>query len=793
MRYNTLSVLTALALFLNIEVKAQNHVCGTDYHTEHLIEQGLLSEEVLDPTSLPSSSNRGPASGPYIIPVVVHIIHDNGIGNISDEQVMDGLRILNEDFNRMNADTSQTRSIYAPYAAGLDVEFRLAQVDPDGNCTNGINRINDSQNSYLAENNVKFLSNANWSSANGRRYLQFWLVNTIAEWSPNGIILGYAEFPTNSFSNTWGVVARNDTWGTIGTSNADGRTITHEVGHCFRLYHTFQGGCTSSCNSGGDGVCDTPQAPQSTQGCNSGLQACSSAWTDPNSPYFGMTNLPRQIENYMSYDDCQNMFTQGQVSRMSSALDNLFIDKLWSTSNLELTGVSPLENSLCESVIDADQKTVCVGTPVQFSEETYHNPESFQWNFPGGVVDSDTSRTPTVVYSEPGVYSVSLTVSAGAQQINVSETDFITVLPLGSTSPLIESFEFNNLEDDFWSYSNYNFDYNWKLTSNAASAGSQSLMIANSWNSRGEATIYSPSYDLSNLFSANVTFDMAYASRTGSEIEQLKIYVSGDCGQTWKLKWGNIGPNMTTTNNTGASYYPDPSDWVEEDFTLSNDDLTRNTRFKIVFGLNGGNNVFIDNINITGLYSNVPALREPLDGALDVHPHHKLDWNSTVISQQYEIEADVTPDFNSPQLRTAATNWQGAASNGPDTEVQFNTLWDAGQTYYWRVRSSSNGNAGQWSETWSFTAGQVPSGVFEEAIDSFDFSVYPNPTHDNFMVDNLSGTERIVITDLTGRVIHEVKAANDRVFIEASGWKAGVYLVRVYRGDRTTTQHIIKQ
>ena len=37
--------------------------------------------------------------GNYIIPMVVHIIHNYGSENISDAQVVDAIRILNEDFN----------------------------------------------------------------------------------------------------------------------------------------------------------------------------------------------------------------------------------------------------------------------------------------------------------------------------------------------------------------------------------------------------------------------------------------------------------------------------------------------------------------------------------------------------------------------------------------------------------------------------------------------------------------------------------------------------------------------
>jgi hypothetical protein len=79
--------------------------------------------------------------GPRIIPVVFHVVHMGGAENISKAQIEDQIRILNEDFSRTNADTVNTRDIFKPVASIPDVEFRLAKLDPQGNCTEGINRI----------------------------------------------------------------------------------------------------------------------------------------------------------------------------------------------------------------------------------------------------------------------------------------------------------------------------------------------------------------------------------------------------------------------------------------------------------------------------------------------------------------------------------------------------------------------------------------------------------------------------------------------------------------------------
>jgi hypothetical protein len=82
----------------------------------------------------------------------VHIIHNGeaiGIGaNISDAQIQSQIDVLNEDFRRRNADKTQTPSVFAPIAADVNIEFRLACTAPNGNPTNGITRVQGDRQSY---------------------------------------------------------------------------------------------------------------------------------------------------------------------------------------------------------------------------------------------------------------------------------------------------------------------------------------------------------------------------------------------------------------------------------------------------------------------------------------------------------------------------------------------------------------------------------------------------------------------------------------------------------------------
>jgi len=297
-------------------------------------------------------STAGPSRRTAVtIPLVVHIMHtgeDEGIGsNISDEQIQSAVDGLNEDFRKMAGTNGD--------GAGVDVEFNfcLAARDPDGNPTDGINRINASsipsyategitvgQGSGADETAVKALSR--WPRAD---YYNIWIVNEIEDNDGGSGIQGYAYFPNSSASRD-GTVCLYNAFGTVGTLKSYtsmNRTATHELGHAFYLYHTFQGStCNETdCANQGDRVCDTPATTSNTS-CNS--PACSGT---------------QQVENYMDYTSqtCQDMFTQGQKERMWANLD-LYRSSLTTSNGC----IPPNELDASISQVLAPQNYACAST-----------------------------------------------------------------------------------------------------------------------------------------------------------------------------------------------------------------------------------------------------------------------------------------------------------------------------------------------------------------------------------------------------------------------------------------------
>jgi len=268
------------------------------------------------------------------IPVVFHIIHKNGFENITQAQVNDCLRVLNEDFRKMAGTKGGTST--DSRAVDAEIEFKLAQIDPFGKPTDGVNRIANATQTDDGTDATKTLSY--WDS---NKYFNIWVVNIINSSSaPQGsIILGYAQFPFSRSSrpSTDGIIVRADQVGVIGSGLASqgGRTVTHEAGHWCGLYHPFQGGCagglSSNCASQGDQICDTPPVAASTNGCPENQNSCTN----------DVPNLPDLVKNYMDYADgtCMDVFTAGQSVRMKSQMQ-AYRSNIYSTTNLSAAGLN---------------------------------------------------------------------------------------------------------------------------------------------------------------------------------------------------------------------------------------------------------------------------------------------------------------------------------------------------------------------------------------------------------------------------------------------------------------------
>jgi hypothetical protein len=262
------------------------------------------------------------------IPVVFHVIYRTATENISDAQIMSQLTILNADFRKLNTDWLNTPVPFQGLAADCEIQFCLAQQDPNGNPTTGIKRVLTSVTSFSSNNAMKYTAQGGSDIWDRNRYLNIWVCNL------GGGLLGYAQFPGGAAA-TDGIVINHTATGNVGTAAFPfnkGRTATHEVGHWLNLFHIW-GDDGTGCN-GSDQVNDTPNQGGSNYGC-------------PTFPKVSCSNGVNGdlFMNYMDYTDdaCMYMFTNGQKARM----DVLFAAGGSRAALLTSNGCTPPTPVLC--------------------------------------------------------------------------------------------------------------------------------------------------------------------------------------------------------------------------------------------------------------------------------------------------------------------------------------------------------------------------------------------------------------------------------------------------------------
>lgn len=781
-------LMVALLGCMAISASAQDYGCATDEHLEQYLNTGteireayLSQRQEFSEFVQNRSASRGESD--YIIPVVLHVLYSTCEGNISMSQIEDGIRILDEDFGRTNTDTNLTRAPFDEYAADAGIEFRLAKIDPNGDPTNGVVRVETSQ-AVNAQNNVKSISN--WPSD---EYMNIWIVESIFNFTGgSGTILGYAQFPGSGSWNTYGLVVRNDAFGTIGTSTADGRTVTHEIGHCLNLFHTFQDGCGGNCAFSGDDVCDTPPAAGATYNCSSSTNTCSNDASGA-SPYPNGT--PDQIENYMSYNSCQNMFSLGQKERMISALEfHNTLEDLVSEQNLINTGVI----GLVEADFTTDVDLICQFEPVTFSDASMHTGEASSWSFGGEAIPSTSNEAnPEVLFPYSGLYDVTYTAVDSSTTDTTTKKVFV-VATEGQFAPYSDDLESAvSLPSNTWLDQNIdNDEYAWKITTDAAHSGEKSLKLDN-FGKCGDRTdeLITQSFDLSTFSSVNLSFKEAFARSVGPTSVFLRVYGSSDCGETWGLVWSRSTSQLQSVSSQQSTPFipADESEWNEFTFTINNQSyMTEGVIFKFSFTGVGGNNLYIDDFNVNGTFSGEILLRSPENGKQGLAKDVLIDWKSAGFVNSYEYEIDQSSSFDGQNKITGTKTFETVDPDGNDTEYLAEDL-ELGATYYWRVRYEQSGTTSSWSDVWSFTVSETGVGI-QKVVES-QVNVFPNPSNGMVTVSANDNLDDISILDYTGRLVYNQKAISKSNVVLQTNLASGLYIMQVTIAGKVETKSLI--
>ena len=481
--------------------------------------------------------------------------------------------------------------------------FKLANKDPNGNCTNGIDRI------------ASLLTNAAGEAAKLNPwphdvYMNVWVVNKLPD-----NVAGYALFPSSVEGLGGlhdGVIILHDYVGSIGTSNwSHSKALPHELGHTMGLEHTWGGTNSPEVACGDDGINDTPETR--------GFQSCPRDTNSAKICHPPGQNGPNDLgvvenyQNYMDYSYCSNMFTKGQREAMWNTLENGVAGRnnLWTDQNRAFTGIDYDPPIACTPKADffSNSLMVCQGDAVRFRNASWRGATNYNWTFDAGTdpMTSD-SANPQVIFNTPGWHTATLVVDNGSASDTLTRTEYIYVSKgfADYNNDYQESFEDSSLFANDWLVFNQSRNAShWQVNKNIGVLSHNSVYLNNFNNQAGDIDeLVSPTLDLSQVSTGSffLTFDYAVATTAASlsqVTDSLMLYYSTDCGKTFRRFDTIAGGKLITDGISWANFVPG-STWGHYAKALPAGAYNGNTRFKFQFKAGGnGNNVYIDNINIS--------------------------------------------------------------------------------------------------------------------------------------------------------------------------------------------------
>ena len=604
-------------------------------------------------------------SGPVTIPVVVHVVLSNPY-IITEAQVDALLAQLNLDFSGLNPDSTNGQNFYSKRGHSL-IRFVRARRTPSGGFTTGLERR--AGNIEISEETFQPIKHAIYGGLDPwdvTKYYNIWVGNseTLLGIAPtigpgkqtetptstigiDGVCIDYTAFSDGCFSNP---------------SYNKGRTVAHEIGHNFGLYHIFQG-CTAGGDFGqlpvgvpalaaglyGASFDDTPGQASYTTGCPTGNQTsvgCTLAQV-PNPP-------GKMYQNFMDYtnDACYSMFTNNQVARMHYVLETMrpgylttdgaqapagtpaldiaparFINPngiLFNNASCSATGfpvpVCPGDLTPRVEIVNRGNSTITSLTvSVQLNSNAPLTTTVNGLNLTYGNVTTVTLPTITLIAGTNVIKVTTSSPNGGADGATANDV-ITTTLNLGSsTPPLVEDFQGATFPSDKFNINNVHGDTTWRKANVGAGGSNASAMINNYDNTNSNSTDelrFIPTTLTPGADSLVISYDVAYKTwadrSTGEEYtDTLNVLVSNNCGLTFARAGQFYGSTLQTVAGDSLYFIPTASQWRRDRIAIAGTYASGTVEVAFQNKTDYANNLYLDNIRIASACRSTTFTTQP--------------------------------------------------------------------------------------------------------------------------------------------------------------------------------------
>lgn len=541
------------------------------------------------------------------IPVVFHILMPNP-SQVTDAQIQAQLDTLNRSFFGSNGDSVRIPTYFKTFFGKSTIQFCLAQRTPDGEETTGIIRKSTTQSQFSVNDAMKYTALGGTDSWNTENYFNIWVCPM------SGGVLGYATLPNDGAPKEQGVVIdyRSLPGGSISSYNG-GKTLIHEAGHYFNLYHIW--GDDNGLCSGSDQVDDTPNQGNSTTGCHTGVRTDNCTSTGDGIMY----------QNYMdySYDQCLVMFTPGQVARMENTI------ALYRPSLLRSNACQPIVRKAFDAQLRAvvsPAQRLC--SPALTPVVTIRNRGTqaltsviVRAQVDNGAVTSTNWTGNLSLNATANVTLSNLTVPAGEHILTVYTTSpngrddedkandtlrfaFQYFEPVNGVT---EGFETTKFSPAAWDIVNPDGSITWERKPGVSKSGTASVMINNfEYKMTGQKDdlrlpqVSIPSIVDSAFFSFEVAAAVYSDLNTANNIwDTLEVLVSADCGQTYTSLYKKWGSSLVTRQLPITDpFVPVSAEWRKDSINLAGFIGKSNLMFLFRNTTGFENNIYLDDVSL---------------------------------------------------------------------------------------------------------------------------------------------------------------------------------------------------
>ncbi|MCO5247935.1 MAG: M43 family zinc metalloprotease [Chitinophagales bacterium] len=754
-----------------------------------------------------------------VVPIVVHVMSTGtSLTDITEQQIKEAIRILNESYSQMLYNTNDSTN-----NGGVGIEFALAVRDPKGECTNGITYTDMTNNKPYMNYGVKAdrsfgisdLDLKNIIRWNPSRYYNMWLVSEIDNNEGGAGILGYAYFASAHATVLDGAVMLVNT-----IKDPLSTTLAHELGHAFNLYHTFEGDnggkdCPKddNCSTDGDMVCDTP--PHKRDECRT--TECSTS-----------LDINNSLNNFMSYCNTglKGLFTPGQKERVIAAMNTLRISFLETKSNLSLVPAK-----IAEPDFFTTNSTACQGNPVQFFDNSACIPNtftptgqrsdvSFLWTVSNGKETlTSTLQNPLFTFNYTGAYDVTLQVANNFGTSSTSKKDFIAVVeaPIANAcTPIstnvgytasINRVIFNTIDKISGNFNEGYQDFYCTNSTTLTPGNSYQLKIPiRSYSSNTEQVQAYIDFNNNGIFEINelvltgkgtynetkVTFDTL---RSEIHVPQTGIVFNQ------KLRMRIIGESTPSEINNKRLTCETPFFLADiQDFGVFIESeecpTTITPTFTQIDDICKGESFTLSNVSDNGINGTwTPAINTQATTVYTFTPDENQCASSvtmTVNVLEANLDANIVVSNNSLSVKEqdATYSWIDCNSgNVIENEHSTDFTPTKNGTYQVQITSITCPDISVSSECIPFITTSIADKDFLKIL------IYPNPAKETIRIENTKefGIITLRIRDINGRIIQSYEdLKNYDMNIHIDKYSQGVYFIEIITNENSYTKRFIK-